>query len=193
MSPSIERFALTVLIFSGIVIGVIWYGIKPLAGSVQKETNQLQLSYQELNTARQKQTLLAKLASTMSEVNNAKNDADQAIPVTPDADRLTLILQQLATNDHLTIQNLQVGQQSSATTINNQSAATGLATLPFEIDATGSYSNLQALTNDVENNLRIMSITDYSMKTSLGATGNNLGITIQGTAYYQNSKTQAQQ
>jgi len=103
-------------------------------------------------------SLIAK-KNTISETDKAR--LEKLLPSNIDNIRLIMEISKIAENRGLVAKNISVGDMTNTTdTIGSSNSLYGILSLKFTVNS--SYSNFLNLLQDLENNLRLLDITDIS-------------------------------
>ncbi len=160
------RVIIATSIYVLLLVGGSLFVLKPLISSINDQITTLNDSNQQYQTTNDKVSQLARLNQTKPQLDAAKATLTQALPTTPDQDRLTLVIAKVATDDALKVNALDLGsnaQGTSAAAPATVKSPEGLTTLSGSIDVTGDYSNIKKLAGTLEQLSRLITITSIAI------------------------------
>ncbi len=181
MNPRSTSF----LIALGIGVIVAWFYVWP---GVQR----IEVNREKVKATSENITVMEEVSSSVNESLSFFNSLDErdkelvalAVPQRSQRIRLKQLLESIVIESGANIRSVNIG--------NTESGSGDVSTVSISVNATGDYDDLKSLTQEVENSLRLINITQVSIET--GDTEEDseteeeepsaLSFTLSGHAYY---------
>lgn len=197
-----SRIFITLILFVGASLLVIFY--------LQPKWNEFNLLRQEVGKLNEiggeLDEISAKRDALLESINGISKDnlsrLDSALPQGPHASELLVLLEQIAIRNNLLLKQIDISSptENKQTSKNATRLAAGqpitgtaalqpkpqivIASLPMTFTVIGNYSSLKSFLREIEQNLRVIDLTDISF-TAPGTKETSMDFSMKVKTYYQ--------
>jgi len=168
-----QKLITNLLVFSGLFLAV-WFGVWPMWSEISGIRAEIKSKQGTVNLERQVIEKLNSISQVLDAQRSNVERLEQAIPITEARPELLSIMENLASQNGLSLKNISIDAVPEDTAAAKRSARAGegvsgpvsLKKVNIDVQSSGGYSAFKSWLNAIETNLRITDISKISFNIS---------------------------
>ena len=168
-----QKLITNLLVFSGLFLAV-WFGVWPMWSEISGIRAEIKSKQGTVNLERQVIEKLNSISQVLDAQRSNVERLEQAIPITEARPELLSIMENLASQNGLSLKNISIAAVPEDTAAAKRSARAGegvsgpvsLKKVNIDVQSSGGYSAFKSWLNAIETNLRITDISKISFNIS---------------------------